>query len=141
METAIGQGSTVLQQTGIEKDVLRVAANLAGKEEFGTLILDRLGRIRSCGAPAEKIFGTGQVRMTGRPVSDFIKGLHLADGSPSYSARYLGYLGVCAEWRRFEAKNVAGIGFTVEVKLSRTVLDGEDVFLLNVHRLGATPCR
>lgn len=141
METASGQGSAALQQVGLKQDVFHVAANLAGKEEFGTLILDRLGRICSCGLPAEKIFGTSQLRMAGRAVSGFIKDLHLGANSPSYNARYLGYLGACTEWRRFEATDVAGIGFTVEVKLSRTVLDGEDVFLLNVHRLGAGPCR
>lgn len=141
METLTGRPSALVQQSGLKQDVFHVAANLAGKDEFGTLILDRLGRIRSCGATAEKIFGASQVRMAGRAVSEFIKGLHLGDGSPSYSARYLGYLCAGSEWRRFEARDGDGVGFAVEIKLSRTVLDGEEVFLLNVHRPEAATCR
>lgn len=141
METVPGRGSALVQLTSLKQDVFHVAANLAGKEGFSTLILDCLGRIRSCRAPAEKIFRANQGRMTGRAISEFITGLYLGDDSPSYNARYLCHLSADTEWRRFEAQNADGVGFTVEVKLSRTVLDGEEVFLLSVHRPEAATCR
>jgi len=136
-----GDHSTAaLQKDRTKQDVFRAVANLASREECGTLILDRLGRIRGCGAPAEKMFGTSQARMAGKRISEFIKGLHLGEGSPSYDARYLAYLSASSEWRRFEARDVLGLEFIVEVHLSRTAADGEEIFLLNVRRPEGTQC-
>ncbi len=39
------------------RDMAHAEATLAGHGETGRLILDRLGRILSCGSPAERIFG------------------------------------------------------------------------------------
>lgn len=100
----------------------------------GTLILDSLGRILSCGAPAEKLFGASQVRLMGRRISEFIAGLSLGGSSPSYNARYLVYLCADGEWRKFSAKDVDGLGFPVELNLSRMVTEGREIFLLNVRR-------
>lgn len=116
------------------------AANLANKGEYGTLILDGWGRILSCGAPAEKIFGASHVRLMGRRISEFIAGLFLAGSSPSYNARYLVYLCADGEWRKFEATDDSGQGFAVELNLSRVTTDGQEIFLLNVRRPGETKC-
>lgn len=136
----IERGAAALQRTGSKQDMFHAAANLVNRGEYGTLILDRLGRILSCGAPAEKIFGAGHVRLMGRRISEFIAGLFLAGSSPSYNARYLVYLCADDEWRKFEATDADGGGFTVELKLSRVTTDAQEIFLLNVRRPGETKC-
>jgi len=136
----IGQSATEEQQAGSKQDLIDAVANFATRGEYGTLILDRLGRILSCGAPAEKIFGASQVRLMGRRISEFIAGLFLAGSSPSYNARYLVYLCADGEWRKFEAMDVGGQAFTVELNLSRVMTDGQEMFLLNVRRPGETKC-
>ena len=113
---------------------MHAAANLVNGAQYGTLILDRLGRILSCGAPAEKIFGASQVRLVGRWISEFIGDLFLAGSSPSYNARYLVYLCADGEWRKFEARDADGQGFKVELNLSRVTTDGHEMFLLNLRR-------
>lgn len=137
----IGQTSAAMQRTAPKRDLFHAAAHLVTRDEYGTLILDRLGRIRGCGAPAEKIFGASQVRLIGRWISEFVGGLLLGGSSPSYSARYLVYLSADGQWRKFAAKDVDGREFAVELKLARTIAEGEEVFLLNVHRPGDETCR
>lgn len=99
----------------------------------GTLILDRMGRIVSCGEPVERILADRQPRLIGRGIADFIGGLCLGGTSPSYNSRYLDYL--CAEgaWRKFEARDVVGEKFMVELSLSPIVTEGQRLFLLHLR--------
>lgn len=126
--------STARQQNAPISGVVRAAADLGHGDAYGTLILDGLGRIRSCGVTGEKILGASQVSLIGRRISDFIAGLCLGGSSPSYSARYLVHLCAEGEWRKFEAIDADGDGFSVELNLSRMVTDGQEVFLLNLRR-------
>lgn len=130
------QSATARQQSESKQDVFHAAANFVHRGDYGTLILDRLGRILSCGTPAERIFGASQVRLIGHLISDFVGGLFLGGSSPSYNARYLVYLCADGEWRKFEAKDAAGQAFTVELNLARLATDSPDreMFLLNVRR-------
>lgn len=130
-----------LQQTDSKQRIFHAAANLVNKGEYGTMILDRVGRILSCGSAAEKIFATDPVRLIGRRISDFIGGLFLAGSSPSYNARYMVYLAADGEWRTFSAKSADGREFAVELNLSRMQSDGREIFLLNVRRPETTPDR
>lgn len=114
--------------------MFRAAANLINRNAYGTLILDSLGRIRSCGATGEALLGASQVRLIGRRISDFVSGLFLGGSSPSYSARYLVYLCADGEWRKFQATDANGHGFMVELNLSRMMTDGQEIFLLNLRR-------
>jgi len=131
----IGQGVSALQQTGPKRDIYHAAANLAGKDEYGTLILDGMGRIRSCGTAGERIFGGSQVRLVGKEVSEFIAGLALGGSSPSYSARFLMYLCADPVWRRFQAIDADGHEFAVDLNLSRMRTDGQEIFVLNLRRV------
>lgn len=133
----IGQGLTAIAQTGPKLDIFQAAANLRLGAEYDTLIFDGGGRIRGCGTAVESMFGTSRSRLRGRRISEFIAGLSLGGNSPSYSARYFGYLCTDNEWRRFEAKDAAGQGFQVELKLSRVMTDGQEMFLLNLRRMDA----
>lgn len=130
----MGQSSTALRQAASKPEAIHAAANLVNAAQHGTLVLDRLGRILSCGAPAEKIFGASHVRLVGRWISEFIGDLFLAGSSPSYNTRYLVYLCADGEWRKFEAKDADGQGFKVELNLSRVTADGQEMFLLNLRR-------
>lgn len=121
-------------QIGPTQAAFHAAANLDTRGEYGTLVLDGLGRIRSCGEAGERIFGASQVRLVGRRISEFISGLLLGGSSPSYNARYLVYLSADGEWRRYEAKDAEGRAFVVELNLSRMVTDGQEIFLLNLRR-------
>lgn len=131
-----GQCPTAGQPAASKQDLFHIAATLANRDEYGTLILDRVGRILSCGEPAEKIFGAGVAELKGRHISDLIADFRRSDSSRSYGARYLSYLCGCGEWRKFAAMDVDGHEFAVELNLARMVSDGQDIFALNVHRPG-----
>ncbi|MCF8151001.1 MAG: PAS domain S-box protein [Sulfuritalea sp.] len=108
-------------------------ATLAGHGETGRLILDRLGRILSCGSPAERIFGANQVRLIGKRISEFIAGFGLSEHSPSFNQRYLVYLCADNAWRKFEATDSDGHRIAVELNLARVNTGGEEMFLLSVR--------
>jgi PAS domain-containing protein len=98
-------------------------------------MLDLLGRILSCGAPSEKLFGGSQVRLMGRNISEFIGRLLPGARAPSYDASYIDHLCADGEWRQFEAQDVGGRWFTVELNLSRMITSSHEIFLLNVCRV------
>lgn len=130
----IGHGVVGMQQDGLKPDMFHAGANLVNGGEYGSLVLDGMGRIRSCGATGERVLGASQLGLVGRPISDCIAGLHLGGSSPSYAARYLVYLCGEGEWRRFEAVDAGGQRFPVELNLSRLMRGGQETFLLNVRR-------
>lgn len=131
----IGQTPGSVQPAESKRDMFQVASHLNG-QDYGTLLLERGGLIASCGAPAERIFRARNSQMHGRHISEFISGLFLIGSSPSYSARYLVHLCTDGEWRKFQAKDVDGAGFMLELNLSRIVTEGQEMFLLNVRRAG-----
>jgi len=130
----IGQGVVGIQEEGSKHDIYHAAANLVNGDEYGTLILDGGGRIRSCGAVGERIFGASQVRLVGRPICEFIAGLSIGGSSPSYCARYLIYLCRDGAWRRVQAVDAHGCEFAVELNLSRVMTGGREMFVLNLRR-------
>jgi hypothetical protein len=134
VQMMIGQGVAAGQQEGLKHDIFHAAANLVPRDEYGTLILDRMGRIRSCGEAGERILGASQVCLIGRPITEFVAGLCLGGSSPSYSARYLVYLCGDGEWRQFKAIDAGGKMFEVDLNLARTMADGQEVFVLNIRR-------
>jgi hypothetical protein len=133
----IGQYSAEFPRAGSRPNPSLPAVKDAMHDAHGTLILDRVGRILSCGVPVVTMFGAGQAKLVGRRISDFITGLLLGGSSPSFSARHLVYLCGNGEWRRFDAKDVAGRGFPVELKLSQIVTDGRELLLLTLRQPNA----
>ena len=132
----IVQGSTTRQQPPPrargQQDI--TAGVRAG--DLGTVMLDSLGRILSCGEPVEKLFGLRSFELMGRWISDFIAGLLHEGRSPSYDARYLAHLCRTDGWHEFRARNEAGTAFMVELYLSRIVTCSQEIFLLYVRRSG-----
>jgi len=107
------------------------------ESEYGTLILDELGNICSCGIAAGKLFGGNLSGHMGKPISTLIPDFVLHNTSQSYSARYFAHL--CAEggWRKFAAIDVQGHELQIEINLSLVeTKEAQGVFLLNVRRLG-----
>lgn len=98
---------------------------------YDCLILDRLGQIVSCGAPAERMF---RIRLVGPRISDSIAGLLQGRSSPSYFARYLLHLCEQNQWQIFNAMDAEGRGFSIEVNLSRMTHEGHEMFLVNLRR-------
>lgn len=126
-----------LQQADSEQDIFQAAATFERRGDYGTLILDRVGRILSCGTPAERIFGANRVRLMGNLISDFVGGLFLGGSSPSYNARYLVHLCADGQWHKYEARDAGGQAFAVELNLARlatTAGSDSEMFLLNVRR-------
>ena len=107
-----------------------------GNDEYGTLIIDRRGRICGSGAAADNLFGAARGRITGREISVFIPDLHPDGGSPGDQAGSLASLCERNDWQSFEAMDVIGRGFVVEILVSRRMTNGEEVFVLNFYRPG-----
>lgn len=103
--------------------------------DCGTLILDELGSIRSCGTAAGKLFGGNLSEYMGKPISTLIPDFALHNTSQSYSARYFAHLSAEGGWRRFTAIDVLGRKFPIEINLSLVETKTQGVFLLNVRRL------
>lgn len=130
----VGNGPVAATQ---QQDIVRAAAALAEKCEYGTLVLDGFGKIRSCGAAAARMLGCGLTDVAGRPVSEFVSGFSLSESSLSYSMRYIAHLCADGGWHRFTAVDASGRGFQIDAALSRVTTDGQEFFLLNLRRLDA----
>ncbi len=100
------------------------------------LVLDRLGRILSCGEPAARLLAASQASLIGRRISDFISGLFLVGSSPSYCARYLGHLCADNAWRRFPAVDGNGQPLLIDINMARMASGHvpREIFLLNLRR-------
>lgn len=118
----------------LDQHLINAVANSSAKDDYGTLILDRFGQIRSSGTNSERIFGTTKDRLIGKPVSAFIDGLFFDTAASSFGARYLAYLSRESEWREFSAVSGSGQSFVLELKLSRIATQSEEMFLLNLRR-------
>ena len=130
------QSSAGPQEVESKQNLVDAAANFVNKGDYGTLILDHLGRILSCGTPAERIFRANQVRLIGHLISDFVAGLFPGESSPSHQEPYLTHPSADGEWRKFEARDAGGLAFAVELNLVRMAIPSPDreLFLLNVRR-------
>ena len=130
------QTSAGLQQAESKQNLVVAAANFVNRGDYATLILDRLGRILSCGTAAERIFRTNQVRLIEHQISEFVAGLFPGESSPSDQQACLVDSCVDGEWRRFVARDPGGQAFAVELKLVRVATPSPDreMFLLNVRR-------
>ena len=121
---------------GESSHTFHLGGRQVGNDEYGTLIFDRSGRVCGSGAAADNLFGAAQGRITGRPISMFIPGIHLDGGSPGHQARSLASLCERSDWEQFEAMDVFGRGFAAEILVSRRMTNGQEVFVLNFYRPG-----
>lgn len=125
-----------MPHTGESSHTFHLGGKQVGNDEYGTLIFDRNGRVCGSGAAADNLFGAAQGRITGRLISAFIPDIHLDGGSPGYHARSLTSLCEKTDWEQFEAMDALGRGFAVEIRVSRRMTKGQEVFVLNFYRPG-----
>ena len=130
----IAQAETAPQRFQSRSTQSYATANPSSNSDYAALAVDGLGRICACGTGVEDIFGASQSRLLGKPVSAFIAGLFRNGSSPKCSASYLAHLCVDNDWRQFEATDACGRGFSVEIKCSLMMTDGQEVLLLNLRR-------
>ena len=128
----------VLHVRANDHGILQTDIATASESDCGTLILDELGNLCSCGIGAGKLFGGNLAAYTGKPISALIPDLTLSNNSQSYCARYFAHLCADGGWRRFEAIDVLGHRFPIEINLSLVETKAQGVFLLNVRRAAAS---
>ena len=117
-----------------DHNILQAESGLLDQSECGTLILDEMGNIRSCGTAACRLFGGNLADYMGKPISSLIQSLVLSNTSQSYSARYLAHLCADGGWRKVEAVDVMGREFAIEINLSLVETKTQGVYVLNVRR-------
>lgn len=125
---------TLQRKAALAEDAFRAAAAVASKGDYGTLVLDGVGTIRNCGTAAGEMFGGSLADFSGMPISALIADFALGGISPSYNARYLAHLCAAEGWRKFEAVDLQGSRFPIEISMSRVRTDGQDLILLNLRR-------
>lgn len=105
------------------------------KASRGTMILDASGRIRGCGTAASQLFSANFADLAGKPISSLISSLEFSAGAHSFDVRRLAYLCGAEDWHRFDAVDLAGQAFPVELSIAQMrTRDGIDLFLLNLRR-------
>lgn len=131
----VADNSTASPVPATDRNLLHAEPGLAKEGDCGTLILDEQGNICSCGIAAGKLFGGNLSDYMGKPISSLIPNLVLHNTSQSYSARYFAHLCADGGWRKFEAIDVLGHEFPIEINLSLVETKAQGVFLLNVRLL------
>ncbi len=124
-----------------------VAQFVSKETGYATMVLDRHGRIVSCGDAAARILGERASRLNGQNAADFILGLSLGGTSARYRSGYLDYLAVHSNWREFVVSDSEGASQVAWFKLSPVVAEDQRLFLLAMRIMGdgglpvATPAR
>ena len=101
--------------------------------DYGTVVLDRLGRIVSCGGATARLFGESAERLRGRDVAEFAYGISLGGTSARYRVGYLDYLAARPDWQAIAVRNREGGGFTAWFRVSSIVAEGQRLFLIVIR--------
>jgi hypothetical protein len=117
--------------TSESKHVAATARDQIASDEYGTLIFDGLGRICGSGSAAEKLFGAGRSRLTGQRISSFIPDFDVWERSLSRNANYLSSLCANWDWQQFDAMDILGRGFAIEIRLSLRMMVSQEAFVLD----------
>jgi PAS domain-containing protein len=115
----IGQAAIELEPLASRQARFNPPMNRLHDDQDGVLTLDPLGRILTSDEGVEKIFGWSKSTLKGRWISRLISNLPLRGDSPSYGARLLAHLSTGGAWREFEAVDVRGEPFPVELQFGR----------------------
>ena len=103
------------------------------RARFGSLVLDRRGVIVSCSDAGVRLFGGDSGDLEGNVIGALISNITPSDAPPSFNARYMAYLCRVGNWRRFQAVDVYGRRFPIEVYLSKVKIESDDMFLVNMR--------
>jgi hypothetical protein len=75
----------------------------------------------------------------GSPIWSLIADLMPSDTSPSFNARFLAHLSSTGCWREFQAIDIAGQCFPVQLAMSKLNGDGAGLFLIHLRRPSIQP--
>ena len=112
---------------------LRAGLTRERRATFGSLVLDRRGVVVSCSDSGVRIFGGDYEDLEGSAIGALISNIAPSDAPPSFNARYMAYLCTAANWRRFQAVDVYGQRFPVEIFLSKMKLESDEMYLLSLR--------
>ncbi|HSG23852.1 MAG TPA: PAS domain-containing protein [Azonexus sp.] len=119
-------------------DLLRPVAADDAAGDFGSMLLDSSGLVFKCSEAAARILGSSVAKLEGSPIWSFIAGIMPSNISPSFNARYLAHLSATGSWRNFQATDLGGRHFPVELAMSQINSDGAGLFLLHLRRRSST---
>ena len=111
----------------------QAATDAEDQANCGALVLDGRGIIVKCSDAAVQMFGGESRDLEGGRISSFVTNLMSSDASPSYNARHVDYLSKSGDWRRFQAVDVHGRHFPVDIAMSRMAAEGQQFLLLNLR--------
>ena len=101
---------------------------------FGSLVLDSSGLVFKCSEAAARMLGGCVDDLEGSPIWSFIADIMPGDTSPSFKARYLAHLGNTGSWSSFQAIDLSGRYFPVELAMSKINSDGACLFLIHMRQ-------
>ena len=104
-------------------------------DDYSTLILDRFGRIRSCGESAASMFHMDRERLVGLSAADLIPDLFENSAPRDYRTRQLADLARDSSWRPSQITDSDGYSYAVDLCLSCVETKGEEFFLAHLHRV------
>ncbi len=104
---------------------------------LGSLVFNGRGVVVSCSDGGVRLFGGDHADLEGSAIGSLIPGISPSDATPSFNARHIAYLCSAGIWRRFQAIDVYGQHFPVEIRLSLMSVEKEDMYLMNVRQPSA----
>lgn len=110
-----------------------VAGDIAAGN-FGSLVLDSSGLIFKCSEAAAKMLGGSVNDLEGSPIWSFIADIMPGDTSPSFKARYLAHLGNTGSWHSFQAIELGGRSFPIELAMSTISSAGVGMLLIHLRQ-------
>lgn len=118
------------------------AATLPVQEmDHCAIVLDSHGVITSCCEATGAMFGSSVCNLVGKTIWYLISNMTPSYTSPSFNARYIAAMSKDSRWRRFQAVDMHGQRFPVEVSLSSVEEDDSDLFLLILRRPAGEPAK
>jgi len=109
-----------------------VTEEVAGN--FGSMVLDSSGLVFKCSDSAARMLGGSAANVEGSPIWSLIADLMPSDTSPSFNARFLAHLSSTGCWREFQAIDIAGQCFPVQLAMSKLNSDGAGLFLIHLRQ-------
>ncbi len=103
-------------------------------DDFSTLVLDPLGRVRSCGESAERMFRMKQSMLIGMHAAALIPSLFREMVAAEAQLSQLINAAEAGSWHRHHINDAEGGNYLVDLCISRVVIAGVDIFLVNMHR-------
>lgn len=97
---------------------------------WGSVLVDHVGVIKRCSDPARWMFLAGQGELEGSTICLRVSGLVAGSVAAGDEARSIAALSDDGDWHRFEAVDVFGRRFPVELAIYRTHSGAAALFLL-----------